>query len=126
MLRHVRDFVGHHPGQLGLGLRGQDGAGVDPDVAAEHSKRIDLPVADREEMKITRRIGTGCDQTLPQATQVFVDLGSSTYEGSCSRMSFMMLSPIFFSSCGGKSARADSPRSGRLSANDGLPAPASH
>ena len=119
----MRDFVGHHPGQLGLGLRGQDGAGVDPDVAAEHSKRIDLPVADREEMKITRRIGTGCDQTLPQATQVFVDLGivdirrlvqPDVVHDALADLLFQLRRQV---------GAPDSPRSGRLSANDGFASP---
>jgi len=48
-LGDVRDFVREHTGEFVLVARGEHGAGVHADIAAEGGEGIDLPVAHHEE-----------------------------------------------------------------------------
>ncbi|KFB70043.1 MAG: hypothetical protein CAPSK01_000442 [Candidatus Accumulibacter vicinus] len=52
ILHHMRDFMCKYASQFRLRLRRQQGTGVHADETAEHRKRIDRVIANKEELTI--------------------------------------------------------------------------
>ncbi len=69
------DFVRHHPGHLGLALRGQDQPGVDADESAGQRKGIDLRIAHHEKLEFLARGVAARKQPLAEAVDVIGGLG---------------------------------------------------
>ena len=74
VLLDVTDFVGHHPGQFGLALGGEDQPGVHSDVAARHREGVEGTVVDREERKGQPRPVAHRHQAAPQMVEIILHL----------------------------------------------------
>ena len=72
-LGDVRDFVSHDRGELGLGLRLQDEAGVEGDVASRYREGIDRRAVDDEEVEIAFVVGM-FGQAAAERLDVVLDL----------------------------------------------------
>ena len=73
-LRDVRDFVREHRRQFGFGLRQQDEARVDADIAARQRERVDRGVGHREELELLPALRNRRDQPVTELVQIVVDL----------------------------------------------------
>ncbi|MNV31046.1 hypothetical protein D3C71_1223350 [compost metagenome] len=73
LLGDVGDFVGQHRGHFVLALGSQHQARVDPDIAAESGKGVDLPVLEHEEGVGLTRLGTVGAQPGAHGLQPVID-----------------------------------------------------
>ncbi len=74
-LRHVREFMPEHAGQLRLRLRRDDQPGMHPDIPAGHGKGVDIRIIDREKVKTETGVVAHRRQPSTQLIQISFDIG---------------------------------------------------
>ena len=74
VLGHVSHLVSKHAGELGLGLRSEQQAGVHPHESPGHRKSVDGVVAHHEEFEVLTRPGARSHNAPPDLVHVLGEL----------------------------------------------------